>query len=658
MRAGRWRVGVVATSLVASTAVAMTGRPAIAGPSGGALPPPVVQVLRVTGRYGVPADVSMVAANVTAVSPLAAGYVTVYACDAEPPDTSNVNFFADQVVPNLVLSRVSTDGTICIATSAVTDVIVDLVGYVPTGASVRPLDVPVRRLDTRDPGGPSSPVAAGSVTEIAVAGRDGIPTDATVVMFNATAIAGTSPGYLTAYPCGGLPDTSSVNYQPGQIVPNLVTSRVSADSTICIYNLSAADFIIDLAAYATDGIVPLTTPRRLVDTRDDGNAKPDRTTLRLDIRGRTDVPDDATAAIYNLTSVDATAPGYVTSYPCDVGRPKVSNLNYAPGNVTANGTITKLSADGELCLFRLRPTNLIVDLIGYTRDDTHYVPVTPKRILDTRNRWRQTCVWILTGEASSPQLRATRLDVTRQIVIERSSPRPEVPPFIDGCRGVGWAEDVPGGGWVVRFRDFSLVQRPPIEIPAGARVPYADVTILADGRVAGVRKSDGAIVDLATAEIIASPPWLGSVVSASIVPSGIVAVRERGELGGAPFIETYDIASGGRVGSFIAQDTVNTVELSPDGRYLALDNGVAGAGTSMMVVTPNGTWIDDMGSPGPVYQRIIPRFDGRGTVLACIQDVGLQRLDLFGEQRVVAEWNQPQMFSTSTGRECEEQFWR
>ena len=67
----------------------------------------------------------------------------------------------------------------------------------------------------------------------------------------------------------------------------------------------------------------------------------DCTATSIDIAGRADVPDDATAAVYNLTSVDATAPGYATSYPCDAPvRPEASNLNYGPGQVVANGTIT------------------------------------------------------------------------------------------------------------------------------------------------------------------------------------------------------------------------------------------------------------------------------------------------------------------------------
>lgn len=233
----------------------------------------------------------MVAANVTAINPVEPGYLTVYACDEQQPTASNVNYLADQIAPNLVLSRLAADGTVCIATRAITDVFVDLVGYVPAGSSLTPLAAPVRALDTRGPGGDQPLVPAGGVLEIPIAGQHGVAPDATVVMFNATAVAGDEAGYLTAYPCGTPPTTSSVNYLPRQIVPNLVTARLSATGSVCISTLSPAHVIVDIAAYATDGIETLPTPQRVLDTRTTTGLLPAGATTSIDIAGRTDVPD-------------------------------------------------------------------------------------------------------------------------------------------------------------------------------------------------------------------------------------------------------------------------------------------------------------------------------------------------------------------------------
>ena len=72
-------------------------------------------VLQVTGRGGVPASgVSAVVLNVTVTAPTSAGYLTVYANGTARPGVSNLNFVADQSVPNLVIARVGTGGKVAL----------------------------------------------------------------------------------------------------------------------------------------------------------------------------------------------------------------------------------------------------------------------------------------------------------------------------------------------------------------------------------------------------------------------------------------------------------------------------------------------------------------------------------------------------------------
>ncbi len=364
--------------------------PVGAGPSGGALPPVLIEVLQVAGEYGIPADAEMVAANVTAVTPAENGFITVFPCDEDVPDTSNVNYFTDDIVPNLVLSRISAAGTICVYTTAISDVIVDVVGYVPAGSAITPLTNAARLTDTRIPN--PAPIAAGTTIEVDITTPDEVPDTADLAMLNVTAIASDQPGFLRVAPCGTTPgETSSVNYLPGAIVPNLVITSVGTTGTVCIFTLAPANIVVDISAYATDGVTTLPTPRRIYDSRDLGPILPAGNTVTLDIAGLPDVPDTATAAVYNLTSDAATGPGFATSHPCQPQPPLVSNLNYLPGQPVANGTITALSPDGELCIYHLTPTHLIVDLIGYTTDTTHYVAINPQRIWDTREGWQPNC---------------------------------------------------------------------------------------------------------------------------------------------------------------------------------------------------------------------------------------------------------------------------
>jgi chitinase len=76
---------------------------------------------------------------------------------------------------------------------------------------------PCRVVDTRDPalGGPA-PLAAGTDSGFAIAGRCGVPPSAKAVAVNITATAATVDGHLRLYPSGSpRPLTSAVNFRAG-----------------------------------------------------------------------------------------------------------------------------------------------------------------------------------------------------------------------------------------------------------------------------------------------------------------------------------------------------------------------------------------------------------------------------------------------------------
>jgi hypothetical protein len=83
------------------------------------------------GRGGVPSSgVSGVMLNVTAVTPTANTFVTVYPSGTDRPLASNLNVVAGQVIPNMVLARVGSDGSVMIYNNGgVIDLVADVVGY-------------------------------------------------------------------------------------------------------------------------------------------------------------------------------------------------------------------------------------------------------------------------------------------------------------------------------------------------------------------------------------------------------------------------------------------------------------------------------------------------------------------------------------------------
>lgn len=214
------------------------------------------------GRAELPATGVLAAiVNVTAVAPTNAGFLTLYASDSAPPATSNVNFTAGQVVPNLAFALVGPDGSFMVMNGSAgrAEVVVDIVGYVmSTGGSIRaagmyqPWD-PSRILDTRQ-GVPKGTIPGGqAVVQSANEVAHFTPEYISAAVMNVTAVAGPKGGYLTVFPADapGIPSASNVNFVPGQVVPNLVVSKTSSAGSIEFFNGSAGptDVVADLFGY-------------------------------------------------------------------------------------------------------------------------------------------------------------------------------------------------------------------------------------------------------------------------------------------------------------------------------------------------------------------------------------------------------------------------
>jgi hypothetical protein len=224
----------------------------------------------VLGRGGVPASgVGTVVMNVTATNPSSPSYLSVWPTGDVRPNASSLNMVAGQTVPNLVFARIGAGGQISIFNErGDVDVLVDVVGYLPSGAAYLPIN-PQRIMDTRTgagdygvlvnstvvrvggklPQAQTFTLDLGSVLEDALPGSLG-STMAGVVL-NVTAVDATSSTYLTAWPTGSArPEASNLNLLPGGVVPNAVLVRPGADDRVNLYNaFGAVHVIVDLVGY-------------------------------------------------------------------------------------------------------------------------------------------------------------------------------------------------------------------------------------------------------------------------------------------------------------------------------------------------------------------------------------------------------------------------
>ncbi|MEO6627858.1 MAG: hypothetical protein ABIP03_04750, partial [Aquihabitans sp.] len=328
----------------------------------------------VAGVGEIPAMAVAATLNVTATNS-DPGFLTVYPCDDPRPDTSNVNAQASYPVANLATVTLSTSGTACIYAEAATDVVIDATGWwSDTGLRYTAANNE-RLVDTRTGvGAEATPIAAGQTLTVQVTGRAGIPVGTTAAALNLTG-TNSSPGFITAYPCGApRPATSNVNTKPFFAVANVANVELSAAGTVCVYSEQATDLLVDaLGAWTTTGGQPYNpvTATRLLDTRNGigtGGATVALTagqSSTIPVVGFGGVPAGATSAALNVTAVDSSQ-GFVTLYSCDQPRPGTSTVNPQPGSPIANLANIAVSAAGTVCVYTDQPTHLIIDVVGWT----------------------------------------------------------------------------------------------------------------------------------------------------------------------------------------------------------------------------------------------------------------------------------------------------
>ena len=286
--------------------------------------------------------------------------------------------------------------------------------YTLTGASGAMVPIsPARVCDTRA-GNPSNlsgtaaqcdghTLASGAPLTVQVTGLDGIPaTGVTGVALNVTVTNPVGSGYLTVYPAGQTPPTSSnLNFVGGQTVANLVEVGTSQQGQVAVVtNASQADVIIDVEGYFTttsgSGLYNGLVPARVCDTRSNqpanqctGKTLGPKGTLAVNVAGLGGVPSGAEAAVVNVTVTGTSAAGYLTVYPSGTV-PTASNLNWSQGSTVANLVVATLNSAGGFTVYNdAGTTQVVVDVLGYyaggTQLGSHFTAASsPARICDTR----------------------------------------------------------------------------------------------------------------------------------------------------------------------------------------------------------------------------------------------------------------------------------
>ena len=273
------------------------------------------------------------------------------------------------------------------------------------GATYVPLS-PSRILDTRSGTGLTGAFSSHAARTFGVAGRGGVPSNATAVTGNLTVTAQTSRGYLFIGPNpSNDPTSSTLNFPVADDRANGVTVALGAGGTLSVTFVAPsagpiAHVIFDVTGYFTTDTsgatyVPL-NPSRILDTRSGtGLSGPfgSHAARTFGVTGHGGVPSNAIAVTGNMTVTAQTSNGYLFIGPNPTNDPTSSTLNFPVADDRANGVTVALGAGGTLSVTFVAPApgpvaHVIFDVTGYFTPDASgatYVPFTPNRILDTRS---------------------------------------------------------------------------------------------------------------------------------------------------------------------------------------------------------------------------------------------------------------------------------
>jgi hypothetical protein len=342
------------------------------------------------------------------------GFATAFTCGSNLPTAADLNVEHSATV-NVAYVPINATAGPCVYLSSSAALRVRLLGWLsasgPDRASlppaielqlenVRPPGLsaitPSRLLDTRSEPAPNGEKLEGGMFGELPFGADAARSISAVVL-NVTVDQPEAGGFITLYPCDqARPVTSNLNFSSGQTIANLVTAKLSATGSVCVFSSATTHVIIDFTGgyVVNDGSgSQAVAPLRLLDSRNAvgvptrSRANADSTTT-LHVAGIGGTPaTGAQAVTLNVTVDQPETGGFVTVYPCGENVPRASNLNYAAGQTIANLVTVKVGQDGNVCIYTSGSAHLIADLAAWYQPSlpAGFKGLTPSRVLDSRN---------------------------------------------------------------------------------------------------------------------------------------------------------------------------------------------------------------------------------------------------------------------------------
>ncbi|MCL4442751.1 MAG: IPT/TIG domain-containing protein [Actinobacteria bacterium] len=440
-------------------------------------------------------------------------------------------------------------------------------------------------------------------------GIDGIPSNATAVVINVTALNMTTSGYFSIYSEGATPAVvSSLNWTANSgVVTNLVTVPVNtSNGEIVIANggtSGTVNYVVDIEGYYTPpsstpaGLYNAVTPTRLADSRCSESPLPTGITSsycstipsangklatlgpgeteNVTVTGIGGIPfSGVSAVVLNLTAIGPTSSGYLTAFPTGATKAEVSTVNFNKGETTPSRVIVKVGSNGQISIYNFSGnTNFAVDVSGYYTDGSSssqtgslFNPVTPARILDTRCSQSSLPVGITSSYcASLPSANATLPAIAggKSIAVQVTG-IDSIPSSATAVVGNLTATDGNGGGYLTIYGATTA--------PTTSDVNFATGTTNANMVISGLNSSGqvnienggesgsvNVLIDLAGYFIPAPPPAPAPTITSISPTSGPTAGGTSVTITGTNFTSSATVDFGSTAATSVTYNSATSL---------------------------------------------------------------------------------------------------
>ena len=334
--------------------------------SGGAIAAGKTRAVKVTGVAGVPSSgVVDVALDVVALNPTATSSLSVYPHGGHTPATAQLSWTKGARVNTLVPVKVGSNGSVDLKNNSAgtTQVFVDVQGYYTAASAAGDvLTASAYKLfDSRHHAMPG----AHSTTTIPVAGRAGVPANATAVVVQLMAARPARRDYVRAWGTGAARPAVYDLYAPaGQYSGATAIVPLTSSGSIAVSPVYATHLVVTLEGWfapassspPTSGVTSLVTPtHRILSTTLAAGAT--RTVSAQ-------LPAGAAAAMVTL-AVTGSGGTPVAVSPAGRSAPGASVWVY--GSWVRTSQVTALGSGGALAIHNAgrRSVRVIVDVAGW-----------------------------------------------------------------------------------------------------------------------------------------------------------------------------------------------------------------------------------------------------------------------------------------------------